>query len=861
MDMFDFLQSLLSSAHYNTINKINGFWYVGQAHRYRGPANSNFMELRKPTMSEFNAQTMLALSYGAKGLMFYNYYSWGTENDLANDFNQGLVDNNFNKRDLWYKLKELISNRIRNTLGNTLKDLVYLGDSLDLKRIGGNFEVSRNYITLKRNIVDSTNFHVGFFKHKNDQNDKYFFIVNLICPSDTTRTLNIKLQRPSSSYQNYSLYNVEGGYNWSYFDTTNFNIVFKPGDGNLFRVTPVIKYGGIIRANETISSSGETLKGPLTIASGATLTVNGTYNVYNDITINSGGTLAVNSGKSLVFYNGAKVIVNGTLTANGTSSQRITFNFSSIDASGNGILINSGGTASISYCNISNAYYGVRCLGGLTSFTNNTVTNNNTGLQIENTNISQITNSTISNNSYNGITAINAEFNFSNNYVRDNSSTGIYCYDGTSLTIRNNSITGNSQYGVFVNYNSEGFIAYSSSYTNLITGNRYGVYSNLSSTAYLNYNCLYNNNKNSTTSSPGYEVIVNNSSSAEAEYNWWGAATVDPNRIHVASGSVIDYTNPLQTSPCTGMSKIGSSGSKEIVTTDSYGDTFGVGTPVISTPRDIELDSASQLRSAKKYDEAIAFYDKIIAKEVSTQKAVFALIGMSNSYRESKKTGFTDYMTKSIRSKNSDKTMIYAVSLELENNLLIAEKRYKDILNNLAKLKTNYTDYPGITKNAIFKTGYIYITYLNDTVSAKTEFDLLASKFPNDELVYLSESLMGTLKSSAGKSGSGNTNSKDAKNTIPSEYLLEQNYPNPFNPTTNISYSLPVDSKVNITVYNSLGQAVRILVDGVKSPGRHTVTFNANQLPSGVYFYQLTAQSLDGSRKDYQSNKKMLLIK
>lgn len=70
---------------------------------------------------------------------------------------------------------------------------------------------------------------------------------------------------------------------------------------------------------------------------------------------------------------------------------------------------------------------------------------------------------------------------------------------------------------------------------------------------------------------------------------------------------------------------------------------------------------------------------------------------------------------------------------------------------------------------------------------------------------------------------------------------LDQNFPNPFNPVTTISFSLPKASHVFLTVYNTLGQRVAVLVEGQKDAGPHAVTFDATDLASGLYLYRLQA--------------------
>jgi hypothetical protein len=89
---------------------------------------------------------------------------------------------------------------------------------------------------------------------------------------------------------------------------------------------------------------------------------------------------------------------------------------------------------------------------------------------------------------------------------------------------------------------------------------------------------------------------------------------------------------------------------------------------------------------------------------------------------------------------------------------------------------------------------------------------------------------------------------------IPAEFSLGQNYPNPFNPATMLSYTLPVASRVKLSVYDISGRLVADLANGWREAGSHAVTFDGSGLVSGVYLYRIEAG-------DYTAVAKMVLIK
>ncbi|MFV1883241.1 MAG: T9SS type A sorting domain-containing protein [Balneola sp.] len=146
------------------------------------------------------------------------------------------------------------------------------------------------------------------------------------------------------------------------------------------------------------------------------------------------------------------------------------------------------------------------------------------------------------------------------------------------------------------------------------------------------------------------------------------------------------------------------------------------------------------------------------------------------------------------------------------------------------------------------------LTATGDSVLTTMNFSNLAFKQGSNELVFNATSgglwideldlyLLGEFMTVS------NEWNDEAEN-----FRLSQNYPNPFNPTTNINFTLPFASNVQLSVFNILGQKVATLVDETRVAGNYTVNFDARSLASGVYFYMLQAG-------DFTLQRKMTLIK
>jgi len=153
-----------------------------------------------------------------------------------------------------------------------------------------------------------------------------------------------------------------------------------------------------------------------------------------------------------------------------------------------------------------------------------------------------------------------------------------------------------------------------------------------------------------------------------------------------------------------------------------------------------------------------------------------------------------------------------------------------------------------------FSEGNVVSNYLNDTyyedddLEFNTEYFYRVSYYANGWSPY-SEVLSVTLEQMDVSDG----------NQLPGTYALHQNYPNPFNPVTNLSYDLPEDAMVNITIYDMMGKVVTTLVNDQQSAGYKTLQWNATNngghpISAGLYIYTIEAG-------DFSKTRKMILLK
>jgi hypothetical protein len=178
---------------------------------------------------------------------------------------------------------------------------------------------------------------------------------------------------------------------------------------------------------------------------------------------------------------------------------------------------------------------------------------------------------------------------------------------------------------------------------------------------------------------------------------------------------------------------------------------------------------------------------------------------------------------------------------------------------------TTSTFHPLIIKGVYTGTRWFAVTDVQDTVNEGDTLSVLVSFTPDTAKTYLDTLFIwsnpGNSLTRVPLSGNGTITAVSQNNSgIPKSYGISQNYPNPFNPTTVINYQLPVNSSVTLKIYDVLGREVETLVDERQNAGSYNVTFNAGNLPSGVYFYRLSAGS-SGQAGSFTQTKKLVVIK
>jgi len=304
----------------------------------------------KLTKEQFLYLTNIGLLCGAKGICFDNYFNLRDTNgnikaDGLYDYESGIPENHY------YTLRDTISPRMQGLFGKAIKNLNQESSQIDLDLRISNY--TDEYIdSVKTNGVgnDTVEVDIGIFSDSSNSDKKYLMLLSRWYNTNSADRYTFQFK----TYRNWVIYDyIDSISRGSSINTNNkgyFEDTISTGDARLYRIYPVVKYGGELNYDETVTL--ETLtENDLTINSGNTLTVVGTYDCYKNIVVNTGGRLDLRAGSTLNFYNGSKIVVNGLFTANGKSDTLINVDFQSVSGNPlNGIFFGNNSSGNIEYC-------------------------------------------------------------------------------------------------------------------------------------------------------------------------------------------------------------------------------------------------------------------------------------------------------------------------------------------------------------------------------------------------------------------------------------------------------------------------------------------------------------------------------
>lgn len=177
---------------------------------------------------------------------------------------------------------------------------------------------------------------------------------------------------------------------------------------------------------------------------------------------------------------------------------------------------------------------------------------------------------------------------------------------------------------------------------------------------------------------------------------------------------------------------------------------------------------------------------------------------------------------------------VFNLPINAEYTWALTEQSYqKNLVDALADIKASAEE--SGYYNLMMHDPFIRLGYENGIV-LKWMGELLDSLN-----VYYGENIEYLTLTEAANPIKGELVSAEPESDQPFDFSLDQNYPNPFNPSTTISFLLDKPSKISLKVFDLQGKVVSALINSSYSSGNHSITFNADNLPSGTYFYSLTA--------------------
>lgn len=621
------------------------------------------------------------------------------------------------------------------------------------------------------------------------------------------------------------------------------------GDGRKYN-----KYVGFGRVNAFEAVKAALPKAATSITSNTTWS--GYIHVENSVYIESGATLTVLPGTTVLLDDNKALVVKpgGKLIADGTQADPIVFKSVDPDFDWNVIALNSSSGNILDWCLIEGGYINLSIASK-----NNTISHTTSRDATYRTmqgwynqdgsgNASAtITYSLFENSPTVGMVAHYIDIDMSYNTIRYNTQSGLYLLSGTIDSFHHNEVRsngGSTRDGIEVR--SSGNLSMLNSGTghgyNEIISNGDDQISN-SGTLLIGTN-LYGgapvgNNKVYDYYSGSHYLVDNNTGTMVNALNtFWGAGPLSSGMF---DGSVNTY-NPLSSDPTLGVAHgYGGQAPSKAVANPELG---GNEEEIVSAFNDVESKLGTAITGQEVRDELLNLY---LLAWVSDNKELTERFDQIALTTGKGATSFYDSPTKRMVSKNYAK-VLYGKSL-------IRQEKYEEANRYLNELNTEELE--GYDKRDYLHLKMVTETYLGayqqawETLQAYYSFQ--ESQEENMEEVRLGYAPFEEDLLHYSKGNGIDVQELEEQNPENEDQILTA-YPNPFNPTTTIKFTVQQKANVSLKVFDLLGREVAELVSGQLEAGQHQARFDASQLSTGVYMYQLKVGN-------NMLSKKMTLIK
>ncbi|MDA3884542.1 MAG: T9SS type A sorting domain-containing protein [Candidatus Delongbacteria bacterium] len=251
------------------------------------------------------------------------------------------------------------------------------------------------------------------------------------------------------------------------------------------------------------------------------------------------------------------------------------------------------------------------------------------------------------------------------------------------------------------------------------------------------------------------------------------------------------------------------------------------------TTESIILSNGFTLEDKENYKASIKQYEHVIDKYENTPEYYVALARLPYVY---------------LKAGISPQPLISTYNDGLESEITTYKKFFKEMKIATHIKGKNYPEAKLLAEEMKEEALTEEEVVLAEIDIAICDMMMSGSKGGKSSIDHMSK-LNSLLSKIFGDEGGSKEKTDIVESQLPTIFTLEQNYPNPFNPTTEIRFDLTTAGDVKLSVYNLNGQLISELVNGNRDTGIHTVSFDGNNLNSGMYFYTLEANGMSITKK------------